>query len=75
MTDTYRELYFDKSNQLLSLMEKASWLKLELDMYKELYEDANKLLIESRAKLVEITEAIERRPTTRALDGAKAAEE
>ena len=68
MSDTYRELYFDKSDQLLKLMKKASWLKLELDMYKKLYEEANQLLIGTRAKLVEITETIERRPTTRALD-------
>lgn len=70
MTDTYRELYFDKSDQLLKLMEKASWLTLELKMYKELYEEANQLLIKTRASLVEITEAIENRPTTRALDAA-----
>lgn len=68
MTDTYRELYFDKSDQLLKLMEKASFLVLEVKMYKELYEETNQLLIETRAKLVEITEAIESRPTTRALD-------
>ena len=72
MIDTYRELYMDKSNQLLDLMEKSSWLMLELKMYKELYEETNQLLIETRAKLVEITAVIESRPTKPAPDACPA---